>query len=140
MPYKFLEGVTRADIAFEATGKDLDELFQSAGEATIKAMAKTESVKPAKEKKIEVKDDNIEMLLFSFLEDIVYLKDKDDIVFHDLSVKVDKDKLTAKAKLRGDTINPEEQELKQDVKAVTMHYYKVEKTKKGWKTQVVLDI
>lgn len=140
MPYKFLEEITRADVAFEATGKDLNELFKSAGKATMEAMANTESVKQAIEKEIEISDDNVEMLMFSFLEEIVFLKDKDNIVFADLEVDVNKEKLTVKAKLKGDTIKPEEQELHQDVKAVTMHYFKVEKTEKGWKTQVVLDI
>ncbi len=140
MPYKFLEGITRADLAFEATGKSLTELFQSAGEAVLEAMANVKSIKPAKEKEIKVKGENIEDLLFSFLEEIVYLKDKDNIVFHDITAEVDEKKLKASAKLRGDGIKPTKQELHQDVKAVTMHYYKVEKTKTGWKTQVVLDI
>ncbi len=139
MPYKFIEDVAIADIAFEATGKDLAELFQSAARAVIESMANTKTVKPAIKKEIEKKAKDIETLLFEFLEEIVYLKDKDAMVFHDVKVKVDEKEISLKATLTGDEIKPAEQELHQDVKAVTMHQYKVEKNKE-WKARVVLDI
>ncbi len=139
MPYKFIEDIAIADIAFEATGKDLNELFQSAAQAVIESMANTKTVKPAIKKEIEKKAKDIETLLFEFLEEIVYLKDKDAMVFHDVKVKVDEKEISLKATLTGDEIKPAEQELHQDVKAVTMHQYKVEKNKE-WKARVVLDI
>ncbi|HLF54848.1 MAG TPA: archease [Candidatus Nanoarchaeia archaeon] len=139
MPYKFIEDVAIADIAFEATGKDLAELFQSAAQAVIESMANTKTVKPAVKKEIEKKAKDIETLLFEFLEEIVYLKDKDAMVFHDVKVKVNDKEITLKATLTGDEIKPTEQELHQDVKAITMHQYKVEKNKE-WKARVVLDI
>ncbi len=140
MTYKFIEDIAIADIAFEATGKDLQELFQSAAEAVIDSFVNTDSVKPAEEIKIEKKAENIDKLLFEFLEEIIFIKDKDAIVFHDVAVEVDEKTITAKATLHGDKINREEQELLHDVKAVTMHYWNVEKTEQGWKANVVLDI
>ncbi len=140
MPYKFIEDIAIADVAFEATGKNLTELFQSAAQATIESMANTKTVKAVIVKKIKKKAKTVDKLLFELLEEIVYLKDKDAIVFHDVKVKVDEKKLEATAELTADKIQPEKQELHQDVKAVTMHYYLVEKKKDTWKTVVVLDI
>jgi SHS2 domain-containing protein len=140
MPFKFIEDVAIADVAFEATGKDLNELFKSAAQAVIESMANTKTIKPTIKKEIKKKAKKIEELLFEFLEEIVYLKDKDAIVFHDVDVKVDEKKMTVNAVLRGDAIQPEKQELHQDVKAVTMHYYIVEKKDNKWKANVVLDI
>lgn len=140
MPYKFIEDIAIADVAFEATGKTLAELFQSAAQATIDSMANTKTVKAIIVKKIKKKAKTIDKLLFEILEEIVYLKDKDAIVFHSVKVKVDEKKLEATAELTADKIQPEKQELHQDVKAVTMHYYLVEKKKDTWKTVVVLDI
>ena len=140
MPFKFIEDVAIADVAFEATGKDLNELFKSAAQAVIESMANPKTVKPVIKKEIKKKEKDIEKLLFEFLEEIVYLKDKDAIVFHDVDVKVDEKKMELKATLRGDKIQPEKQELHQDVKAVTMHYYLVEKKDDVWKANVVLDI
>jgi len=140
MPFKFVEDIAIADVAFEATGKDLNELFQSAAQAVIESLANPKTVKAVIVKKIKKKEKTVDKLLFEFLEEIVYLKDKDAIVFTDVKVNVDEKKMEVTAMLTGDAIKPEEQELHQDVKAVTMHYYLVEKKKDKWKTVVVLDI
>ena len=140
MPFKFVEDIALADVAFEATGRNLNELFKSAARAVIESMANPKTVKPVIKKEIKKKAKNVEKLLFEFLEEIVYLKDKDAMVFHDVDVKVDESKNEVKATLHGDLINPGKQELHQDVKAVTMHYYVVEKKDGVWKTVVVLDI
>jgi SHS2 domain-containing protein len=140
MPFKFVEDISIADVAFEATGKNLTELFQSAAQAVIESLANPKSIKPELSKKIKMKEKTVEKLLFNFLEEIVYLKDKDAIVFHDVKVKVDEKKMEVTALLTGDDIKPDKQELHHDVKAVTMHYWLVEKKKNGWKAVVVLDI
>jgi len=139
MPFKFIEDIAMADVAFEATGKNLNELFESAAKATIESMANPKTVKPKIKKIIKKKAKDIDALLFEFLEEIIFLKDRDAIVFHDVDVKVDEKKMTVQATITGDKIQPEKQELRQDVKAVTMHYYRVEKDK-HWKANVVLDI
>ncbi len=140
MPFRFIEDIAIADVAFEATGKNLTELFTSAAQAVIESMANPKTVKPIIVKEIKKKEKTVEKLLFEFLEEIVYLKDKDAMVFHDIKVKVDEKKMEITALLTGDTIKPDEQELHQDVKAVTMHYYIVEKKNNKWKANVVLDI
>ncbi len=139
MGFQFVEDMAIADVAFRATGKDLTELFKSAAQAVIESMANPKTVKPMIVKKIKKKESTIDKLLFEFLEEIIYLKDKVAMVFHDIDVKVDEKKLELKATLRGDKIKPTEQELHQDVKAVTMHYWLIEKEKE-WKATVVLDI
>lgn len=140
MPYKYIEDVAIADTAFEATGKTLTELFQSAAEAVIDSMANPETVKPVKTIKFKKKHKELDRLLFETLEEIVYLKDKDAIVFNSVEIKVDEKKMTANIILTADAIKPEEQELRQDVKAVTMHYFLIQKTDQGWKANIVLDI
>ena len=139
MPYRFLEDVSIADIAFEATGKTINELFQSAAEATIVSMANPKTVKPIVTKEIKLKAENVNNLLFDFLGEIIFMKDRDAMVYNEVKVEVDEKKMTLKATLKGDAINPAKQELRNDVKAVTMHYYEVEH-KKDWKARVVLDI
>ena len=139
MGFEFKDDVAIADIAFQATGKDLNELFTSAAQAVIESLANPKTVKPHISKTIEKKADDVKALLFELLEEIIFLKDKDAMVFHDIKVKVDEEKLTLTAILRGDSIKQDEQELLNDVKAVTMHYYTVEKNKE-WTADVVLDI
>ncbi|PIN75166.1 hypothetical protein COV18_04415 [Candidatus Woesearchaeota archaeon CG10_big_fil_rev_8_21_14_0_10_37_12] len=140
MPYKFLEDEAIADIAFEAEGKNLNDLFQSAAEATIVSMADPATIKNNITKIITKKANTIKELLFELIEEIIYLKDKDAIVFHSVTVEVNEEKKTCTATLTGDDINHETQALRNDVKAITMHYYTVEKTTDGWEAHIVLDI
>ena len=140
MSYKFLTDVAIADTAFEATGNNLTELFQSSAVALITTLAEPKTVKPLLARVIELKADTVDKLLFNFLDELVYLKDTDAMVFSKVTVTVDEKKLTLIATVKGDTVKPSEQKLGQDIKAVTMHYFTVEKKTNGWSARVVLDI
>ena len=89
MGFRFVEDITTADVAFEAKGKDLTELFQSAAQAVIESMANPKTIKPVIVKEIKKKNKDVEKLLFEFLEEIVYLKDRDAMVFGEIKVKVE---------------------------------------------------
>ena len=138
MSYKFLEDIAIADIAFEASGKDLNELFESAATALESSMANIKKVKPKIRKEINLSKETVEELLFDFLNELVYLKDAESLLFSKFSVKLKGKKLHAE--VLGDKIDSKTQELDNDVKAVTLHGFKVEKTKDGWKTTVILDV
>jgi len=143
MPFKFLEDVAIADSAFEARGKTLNELFESSALATMDVMANVKTIKPRVKKAIELKSESIDTLLFDFLEEIVYIKDKDSFIFSKLKVSVtDADKKIKKLKavLHGEKIDYRKHDMRRDVKAVTMHMFSVRKDKKGWTSTVVLDI
>src|SRR5256886_1710065 len=76
MPYKFLEEIATADIAFEATGRDLAELFTDAADATMNVMIDNlDAIEPREIRHIELSNDKIDMLLFDFLQELIYFKD-----------------------------------------------------------------
>ena len=76
MPYKFLEEIGTADIAFEATGCDLPELFVAAADATMNVMIDNlDAIEPRETRQIELSNDQIDMLLFDFLQELIYFKD-----------------------------------------------------------------
>lgn len=139
MTYKFIEDVAIADTTFEAVGHTLTELFQSAADALIITLADPKTVKNRIAKAIKKKEESVDKLLFSFLEELVFLKDKEAMVFNKVTVTVDEKKIELFATVKGDKVNSAEQKLGQDVKAVTMHYFKVEHDK-YWRARVVLDI
>lgn len=141
MSYKFLDNVSIADIAFEARNKELNKLFEDCALATFDSMVDLKTVKLKIKKEIKLKADNIEELLFKFLEELVFLKDSDYVLFNKFKVKIDGDKdFILKASLNGEKIDTKKHKLKVDVKAITMHMFKVEKIKNEWKAFVVLDV
>ena len=76
MPYKYLEEIGTADIAFEAAGRDLPELFTAAADATMNVMIENiDAIEPRETRRIELKNDAIDMLLFDFLQELIYFKD-----------------------------------------------------------------
>src|SRR5438874_12891920 len=76
MPYHYLEEIGTADIAFEATGRDLPGLFTAAADATVNVMIDNlDAIEPREARQIELANDNLEMLLFDFLQELIYFKD-----------------------------------------------------------------
>lgn len=138
MKFKFLEKVAIADVAFEAYGKSLEELFENSAMAVAETMADVKTVEPKIKKEIKLEDEKIDQLLFDFIGELIYLKDKDAFVFNKFDVDLKKNKLNVIC--YGDKINMKKQTLRNDVKAITYHMYKVEKVKDGYKVTIVLDV
>ena len=143
MPYRYLEEIGTADIAFEATGRDLPELFRDAADATTNVMIDNiEAIQPREARQIELSNDKLDMLLFDFLQELIFLKDAERLLLRIREVQIDhRDKMyIVKATATGETLDAERHHQRADVKAVTLHNFVVERTDGGWKARVLLDI
>jgi len=143
MPYKFLEDVGTADIAFEATGRDLPELFTAAADATINVMIDNlDAIEPREARQVELSNDNVEMLLFDFLQELIYFKDAKRLLLRARDTQIDQkgEAYFLKAKVAGERLDNTRHQQRADVKAVTLHGFSVEKFEGGWKARVLLDI
>ncbi len=81
MTYRFLESVAIADVAFEATGRNLAELFAAAGDATINTMIDPiEGIRAKTSREIQLSNDELDLLLFDFLQELIYYKDADGLL------------------------------------------------------------
>ena len=140
MTYKFIDHT--ADVAFEAKGKTLEELFNSCALAVEQTMVKDlKTIKHKERKLIKLKAKNPEELLFNFLQELIFLKDAKLLLFSKFKIKIKQNEdYELKAEAYGEKLNPEKHELLVDVKAVTYHSYKVEKIKNYWKTFIILDV
>jgi len=143
MPYKFVEGLTTADIAFEATGKSLEELFTSAADAMMNTQVDDlKKIELKKETKFTVKAPDVEKLLYNFLEELIFYKDAEQLIFAKYELKAEKvaEGYVLSVKAKGETLDQKKHTLVADVKAVSWHKFKVEKTKEGWKAIVIVDV
>ena len=73
--YRFLEDVAIADIAFEAYGKNLNELFENAALAIFELSADVETIDAVKKVEFELENKKLDNLLYDFLSEILFLKD-----------------------------------------------------------------
>ncbi|PYJ26304.1 MAG: archease [Verrucomicrobia bacterium] len=143
MPYKFLEEIGTADIAFEAVGRDLPELFRDAADATMNVMIDNlDAIEPRETRNIELSNEKIDMLLFDFLQELIYFKDAERLLLRTREVRIDEldQKCFLKAEATGEPLDAARHHQRADVKAVTLHDFSVEKEDGGWKARVLLDI
>jgi SHS2 domain-containing protein len=143
MPYHYLEDIGTADIAFEATGSDLPDLFRNAADATMNVMIDNlDAIEPRDTRHIELSNDELDMLLFNFLQELIYFKDAERLLLRARVVKIDEkdEKYILKAEAAGEPLDEARHHQRADVKAVTLHDFSVEKKNNGWKARALLDI
>lgn len=143
MQFRYVEDVAIADVAFEAWGSTLAEMFTAASEATIQVMvAKSASIAPRIRREVRLEAEAIDLLLFELLQELIFYKDAEQLLLRLLEANVEErgDGWTLSAVLGGEPIDPSRHELLVDVKAVTLHRFLVEPFEGGWKAFVILDI
>ena len=139
MKFEFLKDIAIADIALRAYGKTREELFENCALALMSCMADVGKI-PAKEKKVvSVEGKTDKELLYNFLEELVYIKDVDGLLFGKFSVKFSNGSLDAQCS--GATIEQIGRKyMDKDVKAITMHMFEVKEENGKWVATVVVDI
>ena len=132
--YRFIDHT--ADIAFEIYAKDLKELLRDAALAFYEAFVFTEKIGERIQKEIEIEESSVDYLLYSWLNEILYLFDVEH--FGGKRVEVEVANGRAKGKIYGDTLDP--QKIKLEPKAITLHNFRVEKRGDEYYAYVVVDI
>ncbi len=124
-----------ADVEFTVKTKTVNTMFEQCIIAVTQTMVEIESVDSIIQKYFEFPKDNIERALFNVLSEIIYLKDAEQFIVSSCTVHVTEQvQVTLQGTFMNDTI-----EQRVDVKAITMHKFKVEHND-SWNARVVLDI
>lgn len=143
MPYQYLEDTATADIAFEAWGTRLEETFISAAEATMNVMIEElEMIRQVESLEIVVEHEELDLLLFNLLQEIIFYKDARQLLLRLAEVTIVGTGGThhLRAVARGEKLDPDRHAQRVDVKAVTLHDFRLEQVNRGWRAHVILDI
>ncbi len=143
MPYRYEQDIAIADVAFEARGRSVEELFIAAADATTNVMIENlNTVEPSEEVQFHVSAPALDLLLWSFLQELIYFKDARKLLLRIkiLSIRREEDALHCRATAAGEPIDPKRHRLCVDVKAVTMHRLSVYERDGEWIATVVLDV
>jgi SHS2 domain-containing protein len=141
--FKFLEDIAIADIAFEIEAPDLNSLFSDAADAFLAVLIDNpESVRPADAHQINLEHRELDILLYLFLQELVYLKDVKLCLLkvQTINIQGSDGGFELKAGMRGEVLDPNRHQQRADVKAVTLHHLEVRTTGHGFHATVVLDI
>jgi len=141
--YRYLEDIATADVAFEARGETLEEMFMAAADATMNTMVDNLSaIRMESDISLRMVRDDLDMLLFDFLNEFLFYKDSELLLLRVKNIAVEAliSSFKLDAVLSGEKLDAERHHPAVDVKAVTMHKFGVEHVADGWKATVVLDI
>jgi SHS2 domain-containing protein len=143
MPYEFLEDEAIADLALRAWGQTLEETFVAAADAVVHAMIENlEALRPETERPLHLEHEALDLLLFNFLQELVYYKDANQLLLRVPQVHILETDgyYTLDAIAHGEEIDLSRHHLGVDVKAVTLHRFTLEHSDQGWTTFIILDV
>jgi SHS2 domain-containing protein len=93
------------------------------------------------ERAVTIEAPQLDLLLYDWLSELIFLKDRDSQVFPHARVRVTGDgPYRLGADIQGGTIDPGRTALVADPKAVTLHQFALEPVDGGWRARVVIDI
>ena len=137
---RFEEVEHTADIAIRVWGQDLAELFANAAYGMACQMADPDAVdladqNPNAERLVELEAYDVETLLVAWLGELLYLGERDEVVFTDFDLlEVTGTRLRAVA--RGGPVP----EYRGHIKAVTFSELEIRRTDAGYETTIVFDV
>lgn len=143
MPFRFLEDETTADVAFEAWNTGLAGVFCDAGDAVMSVMIENiGAIEPRETRTIELASETLDLLLFNFLEQLVYYKDAQQLLLRvaEADVISSDNAWRVRAVGKGERLDPSRHHQAVDVKAVTLHRFSLVQNDAGWQAHVILDI
>lgn len=143
MPYEFLDDLAVADVQFRAWGRDPEEVFRCAADATMNVMIEDlATIEPRKRRHLALENEALDMLLFDLLQEIIYYKDAELLLLRVASLRIEQNTggYRLEAEAAGEILDPERHAQGVDVKAVTLHRFSLEHDERGWNAEVILDI
>ena len=137
MPYRLLDHT--ADLAIEVEAEDLEGLFVEAARAMFnEIVGDLGGVRPAEERRFELREDTPEDLLVSWLSELLFLFEVEKMLFSEFEVEINDG--TLKGRARGERYDRERHELRTGIKSVTYHMLEIRRSGDRYKVTIVFDI
>lgn len=128
-----------ADIGIRSFGDTEEEAFENAAAGMFSLVANMDDIRETREFPIEVEAEDSETLLVEWLNELLYIFESNRVLLKRFQVEeLGENRLKGKA--WGEPLDESRHELGTDIKAVTYHMLKVEKTGTGWEADVIFDI
>jgi SHS2 domain-containing protein len=128
-----------ADLGFRATAPSLTELFEAAAEALVAIILDPDRMVPREAIGLSVEGESNEALLVNWLSEILYWLDGEHFALCGFKIReLGNGRIVGEAK--GERRDSARHEPRLIVKGVTYHQLKIEKSAKGWRCEVYLDV
>ncbi len=135
-PFRIIEHT--ADTFLEANGRELGELFANAALGMFAVIAEPQKAVPIERRAVSLTDDTTADLLHAWLSELLYLFETEGLFFCAFECSVEDGRLDAV--VRGEPFDADRHGYRTEIKAVTHHELKVERTDAGWQARLLLDL
>jgi SHS2 domain-containing protein len=126
-----------ADIGLIARGKDLPEAFANAAYGMFSIIAELDNVREVETRRVEVSADDIEGMLFEWLNSLLYYLDVEMLLFKSFDIIEFGDNRMV-ADCCGEKYDASRHRIKTGVKSATYHMLEVDRKKN--RVRVIFDI
>ena len=130
----FEEVAHTADWSVRVWAQDLSSLFAECAHAMNTLSGTVIGSGPRLERRFEAEGPDVESLLVTFLSELVYYQEQENLAFASFEVDVNDKKLTIQ--MEGGQIAS----MDKAIKAVTYHNLKIQETNQGFHTTIVFDV
>jgi len=126
----------------QAYGRSLEEAFENAALGLTGVVTDVSRIRPEQTVEETVEAEDLQMLLYKWLEAILVRLDAEQMVFSVFNVKIEREscKYVLKAVMRGERFKPGWHTGGTQVKAVTLHDMEIEEHPGKARIKVLLDI
>jgi SHS2 domain-containing protein len=126
-----------SDIGVVAYGKTLAEAFANAAGGMFSIIAELENVQETESRRVAISGDDMEGLLFEWLNSLIYYFDVEMLLFKRFDI-IYLDNSRLEAICHGEKYDPSRHQLKTGVKSATYHMLEVDRAKN--QVQVIFDV
>ena len=137
----------KADVGVRGHGSTLEEAFQEGAKAMFEVMVDLTQIAPKVGVDVTAFAPNQEELFVEFLNQLLYLRDVQEMFFSDFKIKSIEKKMENDEEMwhltgiaRGEKINQKRQRIKVDVKAATFSQLSVGEKDGKWMAQCIVDV
>jgi SHS2 domain-containing protein len=128
-----------ADLGLRITASDLNNLFAQAGKGFFSLIVENiEDIALKENLTIKIEGNDLEYLLFDWLNELLYISETKHLVFSEFTVSIDDKGLSAT--VAGEKLDLSRHSLDHEIKAITYHGLLVKEENNGWLAEVILDI
>ena len=128
-----------ADLGLRVVATDLDELYAEAGRGFFSMIVEDlDRVGLSRRVPVRIEGSDPAYLLVDWLNELLVTFETRQLLLAEFDVRVTRTGLEASA--AGEPLDPKRHRLLHEIKAITYHGLKVERTAQGWQAEVIVDI
>jgi len=128
-----------ADIGIHAWAGEFADLFEEAAKALFNVMVDLKTVHPTAARAVQLAAESGEELMLAWLKELLFIFETERFVCSQFKV-TGLTPATLSAELKGERLDPSKHVLGREVKAVTLHQFKLTQEKSRCEVRVILDI